>query len=68
MSDDESCRVEDILAMQDLHQNKIFVAPAQDAKLRRTHSRLTLTPLSLNTETEKEKVAMTGFVSFSRLF
>jgi len=66
MSDDESGRADDILAMQSSHLCKIFVTPAQDAKLRRTPSRLTLTPQSLNTEADK--VPMTGFVSFSRVF
>jgi hypothetical protein len=66
MSDDESGRVDDILAMQAPPLCKIFVTPAQDAKLRRTHSRLTLTQQSLNTEADK--VPMTGFVSFSRVF
>ena len=66
MSDDELGRADDILAMQEPHLCKIFVMPAQDAKLRRTHSRLTLTPHSRNIEADK--VPMTGFVSFSRVF
>ena len=66
MSDDESGKADDILAMHGAHLCKIFVTPAQDAKLKRTHSRLTLTPQSRNTETDK--VPMTGFVSFSRVF
>ena len=66
MSDDETGRVDEIPAMQAPHLCKIFVTPAQDAKLRRTHSRLTLTQQTLNTEADK--VPMTGFVSFSRVF
>jgi hypothetical protein len=66
MSDEETGRADDILAMQAPHLCKIFVAPAQDAKLKRTHSRLTLSQQSLNTEADK--VPMTGFVSFSRVF
>ena len=66
MSDDESGTVDEIFALRGPHLCKIFVAPAQDAKLRKTHSRLTLTPQSVHTEADK--VPMTGFVSFTRVF